>query len=87
MNTPITRVQVAQLPLGFTPTGDGYNRKYRRSKDYQEKMKEFLELRSKALSKLADQEVTTLANCTLDEEGKVIHNPLLTNDSTNTTTE
>lgn len=34
MNIPINRYQSKLLPLGYTPTSDGFNRKKRRSKEF-----------------------------------------------------
>lgn len=47
----LTKQQVDNLPLGFTPTGYA-SRKERRSKEYQDKLKMFHE---KMTLKLADQ--------------------------------
>lgn len=40
-NTPITRYQSKLLPMGFTPTSDGFNRKRRRSKEFLKMLKQF----------------------------------------------
>lgn len=34
MNIPINRYQSKLLPIGFTPTSDGFSRKKRRSKEF-----------------------------------------------------
>jgi hypothetical protein len=37
MNTPLTRKEVKDLPIGFTPTSDGTNRSSRRASQRGEK--------------------------------------------------
>lgn len=71
MNIPITRVQVQNLEMGFTPTGSAINRRQRRSKEYQKMLKDILNS-PQTIQMPENDETITLSNFTTDEEGKLI---------------
>lgn len=66
----LTRTQISKLPLGFTPTGEMFSRKFRRSKEYQKLVDKYYKEQALALAKESQ-----LANFIKDEEGNLVHNP------------
>lgn len=51
----LTRTQISQLPLGFTPTGEVFSRKFRRSKEYQKLVDKYYKEQAVELKQKEDE--------------------------------